>query len=60
MIRAGTCGFCKGHAKYYQDFDAMEVQQTFYRILREQTLERWRKESPGATIACMGATRTGG
>ncbi|WP_148881964.1 DUF72 domain-containing protein [Thermococcus aciditolerans] len=47
MIRVGTCGFCEGHAKYYRDFDAIEVQQTFYRILREQTLERWRKEAPG-------------
>ncbi|NJE60165.1 DUF72 domain-containing protein [Thermococcus sp. 21S7] len=47
MIHVGTCGFCESHARYYQDFDAIEVQQTFYRILQEKTLERWRKEAPG-------------
>ncbi|ASJ13807.1 DUF72 domain-containing protein [Thermococcus radiotolerans] len=46
MIHVGTCGFCESHAKYYRDFDAIEVQQTFYRILQEKTLERWRKEAP--------------
>ena len=52
MIRVGTCGFCEGRAKYFRDFDAVEVQQTFYRILQEKTLERWRKEAPeGFTFA---------
>ena len=46
MIKVGTCGFCEGHAKYYRDFDAVEIQQTFYRVLQEKTLERWRKEAP--------------
>ncbi|MEO2151821.1 MAG: DUF72 domain-containing protein, partial [Thermococcus sp.] len=40
MIGVGTCGFCEGRAKYFRDFDAVEVQQTFYRILQEKTLER--------------------
>jgi len=52
MIHVGTCGFCESHSKYYRDFDAIEVQQTFYRILQEKTLERWRKEAPeGFTFA---------
>ena len=46
MIYVGTCGFCEAHAKYYRDFDAIEVQQTFYRVLQKRTLERWRKEAP--------------
>ncbi|GAB6101311.1 DUF72 domain-containing protein [Thermococcus atlanticus] len=52
MISVGTCGFCESHSRYYRDFDAIEVQQTFYRVLREKTLERWRKEAPeGFTFA---------
>ncbi|MBP1910985.1 DUF72 domain-containing protein [Thermococcus stetteri] len=46
MIKVGTCGFCEARNKYFRDFDAVEVQQTFYRILQEKTLERWRKEAP--------------
>lgn len=46
MIHIGTCGFCESHSRYYRDFDAIEVQQTFYRIIQEKTLERWRKEAP--------------
>jgi uncharacterized protein YecE (DUF72 family) len=46
MIRVGTCGFCEARSKYFRDFDAVEVQQTFYRILQEKTLKRWRKEAP--------------
>jgi len=46
MIRVGTCGFCEGHAKYYRDFDTVEVQQTFYRVLQEKTLKRWKMEAP--------------
>ncbi len=47
MIRVGTCGFCEAHLSYYRDFDTVEIQRTFYRVLRERTLERWRKEAPG-------------
>ena len=46
MIYVGTCGFCEARSRYYMEFDAVEVQQTFYRILQEKTLRRWRKEAP--------------
>jgi len=46
MIRVGTCGFCEARSRYFRDFDAVEVQQTFYRIIREKTLERWKREAP--------------
>jgi len=55
VIHVGTCGFCESHAKYYRDFDAIEVQQTFYRILQEKTLERWRREAPEGFIFAMKA-----
>ncbi|AEC51604.1 hypothetical protein PNA2_0687 [Pyrococcus sp. NA2] len=50
MIHVGTCGFCESREKYYRDFDTVEVQQTFYRILQERTLEKWRKEAPEGFI----------
>lgn len=42
----GTCGFCEAKKKYFQDFKTVEIQQTFYRILEEKTLKRWRNEAP--------------
>ncbi|MFA4647469.1 DUF72 domain-containing protein [Pyrococcus kukulkanii] len=46
MIFVGTCGFCERQEKYFQDFKTVEIQQTFYRILQDKTLERWRKKAP--------------
>ncbi|CAB49075.1 DUF72 domain-containing protein [Pyrococcus abyssi] len=46
MIRVGTCGFCEGKRKYFKDFDTVEIQQTFYRIMQERTLRRWKEEAP--------------
>ncbi|WP_324736230.1 DUF72 domain-containing protein [Thermococcus sp. SY098] len=46
MIFVGTCGFCEARKRYFQDFKTVEVQQTFYRILEEKTLKRWRSEAP--------------
>lgn len=47
-ILVGTCGFsAKGGKKnYYKVFKVVEVQDTFYRIVRKETLEKWRKEAP--------------
>ncbi|WP_297510877.1 DUF72 domain-containing protein [Thermococcus sp.] len=50
MIHVGTCGFCEKHSKYYRDFDTVEVQQTFYRILRDTTLERWKRKAPNGFV----------
>lgn len=38
MIHVGTCGFCEAREKYFKDFDAVEVQQTFYKVLQERPL----------------------
>jgi uncharacterized protein YecE (DUF72 family) len=46
MILVGTCGFCEGKKRYFEDFSTVEVQQTFYKILQEKTLQKWRKEAP--------------
>ncbi|MEM0104832.1 MAG: DUF72 domain-containing protein [Candidatus Methanomethylicia archaeon] len=42
-IKVGTCGFT---SKHFNFFEVLEVQQTFYDIVNENTLKRWRKEAP--------------
>lgn len=42
VLKVGTCGFTYKHFKY---FDALEVQQTFYDIVSEETLKRWKEKS---------------
>jgi uncharacterized protein YecE (DUF72 family) len=43
---AGTCGFAESHAKTFEDFGIVEVQQTFYQPPRATTAARWRAEAP--------------
>lgn len=38
-MKVGTCGFTTKHFKY---FDVLEVQQTFYDVVKEETLNKWR------------------
>lgn len=42
MIKVGCCGFPGGMKKYFEKFELVEVQSTFYRLPRVQTAERWR------------------
>jgi len=46
MIKIGCCGFNISREKYYKIFNIVEVQNTFYKIPEERTLEKWRKEAP--------------
>jgi uncharacterized protein YecE (DUF72 family) len=45
-IRVGCCGFPVSREKYYQNFDLVEIQKTFYQPPREKTAEKWRQEAP--------------
>jgi uncharacterized protein YecE (DUF72 family) len=45
-IKVGCCGFPVSREKYYQNFDLVEIQQTFYQPPQEKTVERWRQEAP--------------
>jgi len=45
-VRIGCCGFPVARAKYYEMFDVVEVQQTFYEPPRVETVRRWREEAP--------------
>jgi len=45
-VKVGCCGFPMARQRYFERFPLVEVQQTFYRPPRPQTLERWRREAP--------------
>ncbi len=46
MIKVGCCGFPVKREIYYQNFDTVEIQQTFYQLPRISTGRRWREEAP--------------
>jgi uncharacterized protein YecE (DUF72 family) len=50
MIRLGLCGFTIGAAAYFQTFDTLEVQQTFYEPPSKLTMDRWREQAPPGFI----------
>ena len=41
MLKVGTCGFTYRHFKY---FEALEVQQTFYDVVSENRLKKWKEK----------------
>ncbi len=46
MIRVGLCGFTIGAAAYFERYDTLEVQQTFYEPPSRDTMFRWREQAP--------------
>jgi len=45
-IKVGTCGFAMRRQEYYQTFPVVEIQQSFYKLPRVTTGERWRAGAP--------------
>lgn len=56
-VRVGCCGWCaKGGKKtYYRHFTAIEVQETFYKLPKPETVSNWLKEAPSYFEFCMKA-----
>lgn len=46
VIKVGCCGYPVSRKKYYENFDTVELNVTFYRYPNEALLEKWRKEAP--------------
>lgn len=46
MIRVGLCGWSMGHDDYFDTFDMLEVQKTFYQPPMVDTAQRWRENAP--------------
>jgi len=45
-IRIGCCGFPVAREKYFQHFNLVEIQQTFYQPPRPATVLKWRATAP--------------
>ena len=45
-IKVGCCGFAAAQKKYFDLFEAIEIQQTFYQLPEIQTAEKWRSAAP--------------
>ena len=45
-VCVGCCGFPMGRKAYFQRFSLVEVQQTFCKPPRLETLARWHQEAP--------------
>jgi len=50
VIRLGLCGFTINAAEYFQTFDTLEVQQTFYEPPSRETMARWRDQAPAGFV----------
>ncbi len=45
-IHVGCCGFPRSQAEYHGHLGVVEVQQTFYKLPRLDTVQRWRQQAP--------------
>lgn len=46
VVKVGTCGWRGKRSNYYQTFPCIELQETFYRLPKLETLKKYRLESP--------------
>lgn len=46
VVKIGCCGFQRSREKYYERFKLVEIQKTFYKPPRAETLRKWRNEAP--------------
>ena len=44
--KVGCCGFVVSQQEYFQLFNLIEIQNTFYQLPRLQTAEKWRATAP--------------
>ncbi len=45
MIKVGCCGFPVSREKYYESFNLVELNVTFYKYPRLETVKKWREET---------------
>ena len=45
-VKVGCCGFSHGRKDYFSQLKLVEVQQTFYKMPKLETVQRWRQEAP--------------
>lgn len=54
-IKVGCCGFPVARDKYFQSFQVVELQQTFYQPPKLETVIKWQKDSPKEFEFCLKA-----
>jgi uncharacterized protein YecE (DUF72 family) len=45
-VKIGCCGFAGSRKDYFRQLKLVEVQQSFYKMPRLETAQRWRQEAP--------------
>jgi len=45
-IKVGCCGWSCAHERYYQQFQTIELQSTFYKLPKLETAVKWREQAP--------------
>jgi uncharacterized protein YecE (DUF72 family) len=55
MIKIGCCGFSLSRKKYFETFEIVEIQQTFYQPPQLATAIKWRREAPQGFVYTMKA-----
>jgi len=45
-VVVGCCGFTRSRGEYYRHFRLVEIQESFYRLPRLETVQRWREQAP--------------
>jgi uncharacterized protein YecE (DUF72 family) len=46
MIKVGCCGFPTSMSQYFQNFNTVEINRTFYQYPETKTVEGWRQKAP--------------
>lgn len=46
QVKVGCCGFPRGKKQYFEQFNLVEIQQTFYKPPLIATAQKWREEAP--------------
>ncbi len=54
-MRVGCCGWCESRSKYFNNFDTVELQDTFYDQPDPERLARLRSEAPKGFVFAMKA-----
>jgi uncharacterized protein YecE (DUF72 family) len=45
-VYIGCCGFPVGMEKYFKEFSVVELQSTFYKLPKPETVRKWRESAP--------------
>lgn len=54
-VQVGCCGFAYVPETYFKVFRAVEIQQTFNRLPRPETVAKWREQAPPGTVFSLKA-----